>query len=80
MGFPANYSLNAFKILGNSMQVGGTGGAYNMDTVLRLDSAGSSVPYMSASKGIKRKWSSIATLKRGPFANFSMDSQRNFLQ
>ncbi|XVF51394.1 hypothetical protein PTKIN_Ptkin04bG0181700 [Pterospermum kingtungense] len=53
----ANYSLNAFKILGSSMQVGRTGVPYSADTVLRLDSPASSVPYMSTSKGIKRKWS-----------------------
>ncbi|XWS50029.1 hypothetical protein CRYUN_Cryun12cG0053400 [Craigia yunnanensis] len=57
LGFAANYSSNAFKILGSSMQVGGTGGAYSTDTVLRLDSPGSSIPYTSTSKGIKRKWS-----------------------
>ncbi|KAL4296662.1 hypothetical protein GQ457_12G000830 [Hibiscus cannabinus] len=59
LGFPANYSLNAFNILGSSMQVGGTGGAtaYCKDTVLSLDSPGSSIPCMSTSKGIKRKWS-----------------------
>ena len=57
LDFSANNSSNALKILGSSMQVGGTGGAYGTDTVLRLDSPGSSIPYMSTSKGIKRKWS-----------------------
>ncbi|XVF13040.1 hypothetical protein REPUB_Repub08aG0173500 [Reevesia pubescens] len=57
LGFPANYSSNAFKILGSSMQVGGTGVPYSADTVLGLDSPGSSIPHMSTSKGIKRKWS-----------------------
>ncbi|XVF53003.1 hypothetical protein PTKIN_Ptkin05aG0063500 [Pterospermum kingtungense] len=57
LGFAANYSSNAFKILSSSMQVGGTGGGYSTDTVLRLDSPGSSIPHGSTSKGIKRKWS-----------------------
>ncbi|KAE8722500.1 putative WRKY transcription factor 19 [Hibiscus syriacus] len=57
LGFPANFSLNAFNTLGSSMLVGGT--AYGKDTVLSLDSPGSSIPYMSTSKGIKRKWSSM---------------------
>ncbi|XWS48858.1 hypothetical protein CRYUN_Cryun13aG0112800 [Craigia yunnanensis] len=57
LGFPVNYSSNAFKILGSSMQVEGTGVPYSADTVLRLDSPGSSIPHMSTSKGIKRKWS-----------------------
>ncbi|KAE8670226.1 hypothetical protein F3Y22_tig00112159pilonHSYRG00016 [Hibiscus syriacus] len=55
LGFPANFSLNAFNTLGSSMQVGVT--AYGKDTVLSLDSPGSSIPYMSTSKGVKRKWS-----------------------
>ncbi|KAL4283476.1 hypothetical protein GQ457_16G026110 [Hibiscus cannabinus] len=57
LGFPDNFSLNPFNIFGSSMQVGGTGGAYGNDTVLSLDSPGSSIPYVSTSKGIKRKWS-----------------------
>ncbi|OMP06098.1 putative transcription factor [Corchorus olitorius] len=57
LGFAANFSSNAFKSLGNSMQYGGAGVAYSTDTVLRLDSPGSSIRYMSTSKGIKRKWS-----------------------
>ncbi|XVE57981.1 hypothetical protein DITRI_Ditri04bG0133100 [Diplodiscus trichospermus] len=56
LGFTANYSSNAFKILGSSMQVGGTGVPHS-DTVLCLDSPGSSIPHMSTSKGMKRKWS-----------------------
>ncbi|XVF10494.1 hypothetical protein REPUB_Repub07fG0187900 [Reevesia pubescens] len=39
------------------MQVGGTEAPYSADTVLRLDSPGSSICLRSASKGIKRKWS-----------------------
>ncbi|KAE8055427.1 hypothetical protein FH972_012267 [Carpinus fangiana] len=56
--FSANYSSNAFKILGNSGHVAGAGAVaeYGTDTDLRLDSPGSSIPYMSNSKGIKRKW------------------------
>lgn len=56
MGFTANQSANAFNILGNSMQVDGVGVGYDTDTILRLDSPSSSVPYMSSSKGTKRKW------------------------
>ncbi|KAF7828203.1 putative WRKY transcription factor 19 [Senna tora] len=56
LGFTANSSVNAFNILGNSMQVEGVGADYGTDTILRLDSPGSSVPYMSSSKGTKRKW------------------------
>ncbi|GMJ13775.1 hypothetical protein like AT1G64140 [Hibiscus trionum] len=63
LGFAANYSSNAFKTLGSSMQVGGNRGAYSMDTVLRLDSPGSSIPQRTTTKGIKRKWS----LMDGPF-------------
>ncbi|KAJ4711978.1 putative Transcription factor [Melia azedarach] len=59
LGFAANYSSNAFKTSSISMQVGGAGAEYSADTILRLDSPGSSIPYMSASKGIKRKWSLI---------------------
>ncbi|GLT34801.1 hypothetical protein SLA2020_092960 [Shorea laevis] len=55
-GCNTNYSANAFKIWPKSMQVGGTGDGYGMDTNLCLDSPGSSMPCMS-SKGIKRKWS-----------------------
>ncbi|MBA0707536.1 hypothetical protein Golax_019573 [Gossypium laxum] len=57
LGFAANYSANAFKILGSSIQVGGNGAAYSTDTDLRLDSPGSSIPCRSTAKGIKRKWS-----------------------
>ncbi|XP_059662263.1 uncharacterized protein LOC132308254 [Cornus florida] len=54
-------SSNAFKNLGTSIQVGGAGdGAdYCADTILRLDSPGYSIPFFSASKGTKRKWSLI---------------------
>ncbi|XP_022760850.1 uncharacterized protein LOC111307008 isoform X3 [Durio zibethinus] len=55
LGFAANYSLNAFKTLGSSMQVGGNGGSFSTDTVLHLDSPSSSIPYMFTSKGIKQK-------------------------
>ncbi|KAJ6703523.1 F22C12.10 [Salix viminalis] len=58
-GFAADYPSNAFKILGSSAPVGGVGTKYSADTVLRLDSPGSSVPYGSSSKGIKRKWNLI---------------------
>ncbi|CBI34417.3 unnamed protein product, partial [Vitis vinifera] len=56
LGFAANHSSNAFKNLGNSMQVGGARANYCMDTILRLDSPSSSIPDLTASKGVKRKW------------------------
>ncbi|BFG31845.1 hypothetical protein CerSpe_181190 [Prunus speciosa] len=59
LGFAANFSSNAFNIVGNSMQVGGAGSESCADTILRLNSPGSSRAYMSSSQGIKRKWSSI---------------------
>ncbi|KAM2938430.1 hypothetical protein FF1_038220 [Malus domestica] len=59
LGFAANFSSNAFRILGNSMQVGGAGGEYSTDTILRLNSPGFSMAYMPSPKGIKRKWSSV---------------------
>lgn len=59
LGFTANYSSNAFKFLGNSMLGGGPGVEYCTDTILRLNSPGSSSPLMSSSKGTKRKWSLI---------------------
>ncbi|XP_057463330.1 uncharacterized protein LOC130753348 [Actinidia eriantha] len=59
LGFAANLTSNAFKYLGKSIQVRGAGDDYCMDTILRLDSHGSSIPLLSAPKGIKRKWSSI---------------------
>ncbi|KAK4844097.1 hypothetical protein QYF36_016430 [Acer negundo] len=59
LGFTANYSSNAFKFLGSPLQVGVAGAEHGTDTILRLDSPGSSVPYMSTSKGIKRKWGFI---------------------
>ncbi|KAL7165475.1 hypothetical protein ACSBR2_041208 [Camellia fascicularis] len=59
LGFAANPSSNAFKNLGKSVQVGGSGDDYCMDTILRLNSPGVSIPFLSASKGIKRKWSLI---------------------
>ncbi|KAM4123268.1 hypothetical protein ACB094_01G146800 [Castanea mollissima] len=57
LGF--NYTSNAFKILGNPVQVGGAGAEYGTDTVLRLDFPGSSISDMSAAKGVKRKWGLI---------------------
>ncbi|XP_061341144.1 uncharacterized protein LOC133287533 [Gastrolobium bilobum] len=57
--FAANHSANAFKILGKSMQVEGRGADYSTDTILRLDSPGSSISYMLSSKGTKRKWDLI---------------------
>ncbi|XP_061337813.1 uncharacterized protein LOC133284764 [Gastrolobium bilobum] len=61
LGFAANHSANAFKILDNSMQVEGSrADCYGTDTILRLDSPGSSNPsYMPSSKGTKRKWDLI---------------------
>ncbi|KAM5572300.1 hypothetical protein ABKV19_012386 [Rosa sericea] len=59
LGFAANYSSNVFKILGNSMPVRRAGGDYCTDTILRLNSPGSSMSYMSSPKGTKRKWSVI---------------------
>ncbi|KAL5551889.1 hypothetical protein UlMin_002065 [Ulmus minor] len=58
LGFAANYSSNAFKILGNSMQFGVARAESSADTSLQLTSP-VSVPLMSSSKGIKRKWSLI---------------------
>lgn len=62
LGFPVNNSANAFKILSNSMQVEGSGvDYYGTDTILRLDSPGSSsIPsFKPSSKGTKRKWDLI---------------------
>ncbi|PNT45393.1 hypothetical protein POPTR_003G134200v4 [Populus trichocarpa] len=59
LGFAADYPSNAFKILGSSLSVGAAGTKYSADTVLRLDSPGSSVPSGFSSKGIKRKWNLI---------------------
>ncbi|GAV63520.1 hypothetical protein CFOL_v3_07038 [Cephalotus follicularis] len=59
LGFPANFSANAFKCLGSSRHVGRAGAEHSTDTILRLDSLGSSVPQMYTSKGIKRKWNLI---------------------
>ncbi|GMN31831.1 hypothetical protein TIFTF001_003410 [Ficus carica] len=59
LGFAANYSSNAFKILGNSMQFGVAGAETRADTILRLTSPSSSIPFMSSPKGTKRKWSLI---------------------
>ncbi|KAJ7010558.1 hypothetical protein NC653_001113 [Populus alba x Populus x berolinensis] len=57
LGFAPDCPSNASKISGSSMPVGiGVAGAkFSADTVLRLDSLGSLVPYGSPSKGIKRK-------------------------
>jgi len=61
LGFAANHSANAFKILGNSMQAEGRGADHHgTDTILRLDSPGSSIPTcVPSSKGTKRKWDLI---------------------
>ncbi|CAK9137021.1 unnamed protein product [Ilex paraguariensis] len=61
VGFSANCPSNAVKNLGNPIQVGGAGtrAHYCADTTLRLDSPGAPIPFLSATKGIKRKWSSI---------------------
>ncbi|KAL0290714.1 UNVERIFIED_CONTAM: hypothetical protein Sangu_2563200 [Sesamum angustifolium] len=60
LGFAANPKSNAFKNLCNSIQIGAAGVevVYCADTTLRLDSAGFVTPFISAPKGIKRKWSS----------------------
>ncbi|KAK4400914.1 hypothetical protein Sango_1197500 [Sesamum angolense] len=60
LGFAANPKSNAFKNLCNSIQIGAAGAevVYCADTTLRLDSAGFVTPFISAPKGIKRKWSS----------------------
>ncbi|KAK7307883.1 hypothetical protein VNO77_41327 [Canavalia gladiata] len=54
LNFTAKPPANAFKILGDSMQVGGNGASISTDTILRLDSPGSSI-----SNGMKRKWDLI---------------------
>ncbi|KAI3468664.1 hypothetical protein Pfo_025327 [Paulownia fortunei] len=61
LGFAANPQSNAFKNLCNSVQIGGTGAevVYCADTTLRLDSPGFASPFMSAPKGVKRKWSVV---------------------
>ncbi|XP_045819962.1 hornerin [Trifolium pratense] len=61
LGFPVNNSANAFKILGSSMQVEQSrADYYGTDTVLRLDSPGSSIPSLKpSSRGTKRKWDFI---------------------
>ncbi|KAL2235144.1 UNVERIFIED_CONTAM: hypothetical protein Sindi_1246600 [Sesamum indicum] len=60
VGFAANPKSNAFKNLCNSIQIGAAGAevVYCADTTLRLDSPGFVTPFISAPKGIKRKWSS----------------------
>ncbi|XP_027080838.1 uncharacterized protein [Coffea arabica] len=59
LGFAANPALNAFENLGNSFQIGVAGGGFCADTTLCLDSSGSPIPFVSASKGMKRKWGLI---------------------
>ncbi|KAL5181958.1 putative WRKY transcription factor 19 [Glycine soja] len=54
LSFTANCSANAFKILGNSMQVEVRGADCSTNNILQLDSHGSSI-----SKGMKRKWDLI---------------------
>ncbi|KAL0393620.1 UNVERIFIED_CONTAM: hypothetical protein Slati_4328200 [Sesamum latifolium] len=62
LGFAANPQSNAFKNLCNSIQIGGAGAevVYCADTTLRLDSPGFANPFISAPKGVKRKWSSVS--------------------
>ncbi|KAK6947869.1 hypothetical protein RJ641_001342 [Dillenia turbinata] len=55
-GFAANGFSNAFKSLGSSIQATGPGATHCIDTDLWLDSPILSAPYLSTSKGIKRKW------------------------
>uniref|UniRef100_A0A5B7AZZ4 WRKY19-like zinc finger domain-containing protein n=1 Tax=Davidia involucrata TaxID=16924 RepID=A0A5B7AZZ4_DAVIN len=61
LDFATNPSSNSFKSLGNSIQIGGDGtiADYCTDTILRLESPGSSIPFLSCSMGSKRKWSLI---------------------
>ncbi|XP_055819596.1 uncharacterized protein LOC129888669 [Solanum dulcamara] len=61
LGFAANPSLNTSKNLGNSILVGGARaeGGDCADTTLRLDSVGSLMPLVPATKEIKRNWSLI---------------------
>lgn len=57
LGLSTQYSSNPFSLLGSSMQVGGSKVDY--DTILRLNSPGSSAHLSPLSKGLKRKWSLI---------------------
>ncbi|XP_051137158.1 uncharacterized protein LOC127255590 [Andrographis paniculata] len=61
LGFAANPPPYAFKYLGNAIHIGGAGdkSVFRADTTLRLDSQGFEVPFPSAPKGVKRKWSFI---------------------
>lgn len=58
LGFAANPASNALKNLGNCFQVGGTAaaGGYHGDTNLCLNTCTLPNHFISASKGIKRKW------------------------
>lgn len=71
LGVAVNFNSNAFQNLGSSNDVGGVGASHSMDTILRLDFSGSTIPCLSASKGIKRKWSSIDESK-GPEVGSSL--------
>ncbi|KAG7036006.1 putative WRKY transcription factor 19 [Cucurbita argyrosperma subsp. argyrosperma] len=53
-----DYQYASFEV-SLSFQDGKIGAGDSADTVLRLDSTGSSVPFRSIPKGMKRKWSSI---------------------
>ncbi|XP_010055803.3 uncharacterized protein LOC104443942 [Eucalyptus grandis] len=57
LGFSVQYSSNPFSLLGGSMQVGGSKGDY--DTILRLNSPGSSFHLSPIPQGVKRKRNSI---------------------
>ncbi|PIM98763.1 hypothetical protein CDL12_28750 [Handroanthus impetiginosus] len=87
--FVSNLKSNAFKNLCNSIQIGGAGAevVYCAETTLRLDSPGFAIPFTTAPKGVKRKWSlrdglvnkqieSSLGLHLGHFSN-SSDSKGN---
>lgn len=59
LGFAVNPSLNTSKSLGDSIRVNGVGaeGGDCADTTLRLDSIGSLMPLIHATKEIKHNWS-----------------------
>lgn len=61
LGFAANPLLDTSMNLGNSFPVGGAGaeGGDCADTTLRLDSVGSLMPLVPATKEIKHNWSLI---------------------
>ncbi|CAN4075908.1 unnamed protein product [Withania somnifera] len=61
LGFAANPSLNTSKNLGKSILIGGVGAEVGdcADTTLRLDSIGSLMPLVPATREIKCNWSLI---------------------